>query len=163
GGDFFWNPSRPAGTGQRSPVTRNPSPPPRRTAVSRWPPPLPCLPPAAPLAPADPPPQQGHPGAPRHKPPPDAPPRLGTARFRLGGLTSALSLAPDGKRLAAGFNQNIRLLDTATGKEAAQIKVEQFGVNSIAFTPDGKSLVTRSYNNRIQVWEADGGKLVSTV
>src|SRR5262249_20376849 len=57
----------------------------------------------------------------------------------------ALAVSPDGKALAAGAYQTVRLWDATTGKEQHSLTVRQPGVlflnvTALAFTPDGKSL-----------------------
>jgi WD40 repeat protein len=54
-----------------------------------------------------------------------------------------LALSPDGKRLAASAlaRQYVAVWDTETGKQVARLD-HDFPVESVAFTPDGKSVVT---------------------
>src|SRR5262249_18310312 len=53
-----------------------------------------------------------------------------------------IAITPDGKLIAAGANQNAKVLDAATGKVKAQIEdvPEGFGATSVAFSPNGKML-----------------------
>ena len=48
--------------------------------------------------------------------PPGALARIGTTRFRHGGNAEAIAFSPDGKTLATGSHDGIRLWDSATGK-----------------------------------------------
>jgi WD40 repeat protein len=83
----------------------------------------------------------------------------------------ALAFATDGKRLAAGIDNSdaIRLWDVATRKEVRSFvgKKElplspRFGTiaQAIAFTPDGKSLVSLGghEDDRLRVWDVETGK-----
>jgi RNA polymerase sigma factor (sigma-70 family) len=83
----------------------------------------------------------------------------------------ALAFSPDGKRLAAGIDSSdaIRLWDVATRREVRSFvgKKEpplspRFGTiaQGIAFTPDGKSLVSLGghEDDRLRVWEVETGK-----
>jgi WD40 repeat protein len=51
-----------------------------------------------------------------------------------------IDVSPDGKLVAAGYTDGLRLLDFATG---AEIELRSFpGCRSVIFTPDGKGLLT---------------------
>ena len=54
---------------------------------------------------------------------------------------TALAYSPDGKRLAAGCNdQVIRLLDPSTGEPVAALPCASGPIQSVAFRPDGKQV-----------------------
>ncbi len=66
--------------------------------------------------------------------------RLGTIRFRHGGLIENLAFAADGKTLVScGAFDGMRFWDAATGKEIQRFP-EQTRAHSIALSPDGKLL-----------------------
>jgi WD40 repeat protein len=72
-------------------------------------------------------------------------------------------LSPDGTTLAiATGNKVIRLLDVATGKEARQITLPQFGLSQLSYTADGKAFVARTANSQFQVLDLDGKVLASS-
>jgi WD40 repeat protein len=50
------------------------------------------------------------------------------------------ALSPDGKLLAAGYWKNVKLLDVATGRVAADLKPIPKIIGDFAFTPDGRIL-----------------------
>ncbi len=77
--------------------------------------------------------------------PDDALARFGSARFRDSDFLAAVVLSPDGKLLAVPALDEIRLLDTATGKQVRRIKGEDrsfrsFRQGTITFSPDGRVL-----------------------
>lgn len=88
----------------------------------------------------------------------------------------ALTFSPDGKIVAAAcdplpqgsgaVNGKIKLLpgriklwDVSTGRELRAFEAYELGANSIAFTPDSKSLVSTSDTEPVKIWDAGNGKL----
>jgi WD40 repeat protein len=76
----------------------------------------------------------------------------GKLRFRSAGAAAVVSCSPDGRVLAADGGATIRLLDLRTGKEFRQLKGHQADVEALAFTPDGKRLITGSADSTALVW-----------
>jgi RNA polymerase sigma factor (sigma-70 family) len=91
------------------------------------------------------------------------------------GQVFAVALSPDGKVLAAGYgkgpnNGAVKLWDTATGKEKAELRAERrlpdtpvlplAVVESVAFSPDGKRLLATTTTNRqaVILWDAASGE-----
>jgi WD40 repeat protein len=72
------------------------------------------------------------------------------------------ALSPDGKVLAAASETTTRLWDVTTGKELHVLKWESQHtyVGAVAFSPDGKTLLTGSGDGRIHVWDIATGKMV---
>jgi WD40 repeat protein len=95
--------------------------------------------------------------------PPGALARLGTSRFRQYGATAA-AISPDGK-LAAGGNHGctIFLWEMPSGRPRGEIQAGELtdypGIESLAFSPDGRTLASRSGKQAdVQLWDVSSGK-----
>lgn len=76
--------------------------------------------------------------------------------------------SPDGKTLVSGGGYanypdhgqtgygELRFWDPETGKERTALQCHTWPVAHLAFTPDGKSLITGGYDNLVKVWDWDG-------
>ena len=76
----------------------------------------------------------------------------------------SVAYSPDGKILA-GSSHFIKLWDAASGSEVRKINdldVTQ-GIRSIAFTQDGKTLISGGDDGAVKVWEVSSGKLLRTL
>jgi WD40 repeat protein len=74
------------------------------------------------------------------------------------------AFSPDGKILALA-GEDIGLWETATGKEIRRLKGHRDGISSVAFTADGKALVSASRDNTVLVWQTlalDGARRKNT-
>jgi WD domain, G-beta repeat len=91
--------------------------------------------------------------------PPGVLARMGTVRLRRGEtVIYSVAFSPDGKTLATGSGSDVRLWETATGKEIRTLAGEQRVVLSVAFSPDGMTLASGSTDRAIRLWETASGK-----
>jgi WD40 repeat protein len=83
--------------------------------------------------------------------------RLGTVRLRHSAEVRAIAFSPDGKYIASGGDDKIRLWDVTTGR-----LVRTFGwpATSLAFSLDGRTLVAQGTNlsKRAMVWDVATGE-----
>jgi WD40 repeat protein len=89
------------------------------------------------------------------------------------GSASSVAFSPDGTALAAGGvtemmslaigSGRIMLWDPASRKEKTSFRCDSQNIESIAFSPDGKTLATASWNGKVQLWDTSTGKLKARV
>ncbi len=77
----------------------------------------------------------------------------------------ALAVRPqDGLLAASGDGPNIILVDTGTGESRAVLTIQPgragIEIHSLAFSPDGRQLISAGNARDIQVWDVASGKLV---
>src|SRR5262249_41481207 len=83
-------------------------------------------------------------------------------------LSPVFAFSPDGKLLATGgpvpdakvgTNWSVSLWDTATGRQITILRGHNHKIHSAAFTPDGRTLVTACYRDRVCRWDVASGEL----
>jgi RNA polymerase sigma factor (sigma-70 family) len=91
--------------------------------------------------------------------PPGALARLGTVRLRHGDQVRNLGFLPDGKTLLSADWHGIHLWDAATGRHLLHFgdpRGQQF--QSIAFTPDCRTVALSMSEGDIELWDAPTGR-----
>jgi WD40 repeat protein len=85
--------------------------------------------------------------------------------IRAGKHPAHLAFSPDGKTLAVGCGEVVKLIDPRTGKEVGSLSGHARPVHSLAFSPDGKLLATGGGGHKggeqageVRVWDAATGK-----
>jgi serine/threonine protein kinase/WD40 repeat protein len=78
----------------------------------------------------------------------------------------ALAFAPNGQSLASGagfVESTIRLWDVVSGTEAGRFEGHRSWISSLAFWPDGKTLVSGSADQTIRIWDVATRKEIDTL
>jgi WD40 repeat protein len=79
----------------------------------------------------------------------------------LSGRLALVAFSPDGRVLAlSGSERVIKLFDVATGKLIHTLSTTQkLGINSFAFSPDGRTAMTRDAMDRsVRIWDLASGE-----
>jgi len=81
----------------------------------------------------------------------------------LGGIpyspeSRSLAVSPDGRLLAAGGSHPAMVWDIRTGKK--RFTVGDLSTPHVAFTPDGKRLITSDLCKSVRIWEVPTGKRI---
>ena len=82
--------------------------------------------------------------------------------LETGGLGSGIALSPDSKRIASIGWDTVTVHDLATGKKmfAFSIGTRHVALSSIAYSPDGKRIITGEEMGYARVWDATDGAML---
>jgi RNA polymerase sigma factor (sigma-70 family) len=91
--------------------------------------------------------------------------RIGTRRFRTGGVARQVIISPDGKTVAAASGPGVELIDLGSGKRLtlrdAHVPDGPGGTGSyLAFAAGGKELVNVTEGHNLRVWDVTTGRLL---
>jgi WD40 repeat protein len=95
--------------------------------------------------------------------PPGAIRRLGTARWRQGGLVTAVAISPDGRTAISGStNTNLTLWDLVSGKQIKVLTGHSAELCSVRLSPDGKRAVSSGHDGKLIYWDLVAGAALRT-
>ena len=85
--------------------------------------------------------------------------------LRVGSDVASFVLSPDGKRVISGSDDGtITVWDAATGDELMTLRGHSGIVWSVAFSPDGKRIVSSGfYDHMINIWDVESGAAIATL
>ncbi len=86
------------------------------------------------------------------------------AIVRLGkGIINEIAYSPDGKYLAVAASIGIWLYDMKTYQEVALLTGPEGHTDSVVFSPDGKTIISGSWDGAVYFWDTSTRKLNKTL
>lgn len=84
--------------------------------------------------------------------------RSSTTRFSLKSPCRSIAFAPDGKTLAVTADWKILIFDIERKQERFTLTGHKGMVSSLAYSPDGRHLLSGSWDKTVKIWDAAGGR-----
>lgn len=84
------------------------------------------------------------------------------ARLGKGWISGNIAYSSDGTRLAVSSSIGIWIYDANSFAEVALLIGHTDHVNSVAFSPDGKTLVSGGADSTVRLWDVQTGELLHT-
>lgn len=81
---------------------------------------------------------------------------------QYNSFSNSIAFTPDGKFLASGSYELIKLWDIKTGRQREIITNHKDYVSSVAFSQDGRILASGSRDNKINLWDVKTGRLIKS-
>ena len=86
------------------------------------------------------------------------------ATLRLGkGHIKDIKFVPDGTQFIVAASTGIWLYDAQTGVEIARLNEKPRNIKTIAFSPDGETLISSDSEGQVQMWDISTAKRHSTL
>ena len=89
--------------------------------------------------------------------------KSGTELRRLGSNGFAVAFSPDGTKLATRDGGGPSIWEVDSWKPLYSLIQHRGAVKSIAFSPDGKQIITASADGTANIWDAESGSEVKTL
>ena len=86
------------------------------------------------------------------------------ATMRIGkGVAQGIAYHPDGTKIAVSTRIGIWIYDVETGEALNLFTADTSTFSSLAFSPDGNTLVSDIHGNRLCMWDANTGRKIRTI
>ena len=82
----------------------------------------------------------------------------GQEKISIRGGVQCLAYSPDGKNIVAGNGRGILILNAESGRVQMSLVGHIADVRSVAYSSDGKKILSHSFDNTIRLWDAATGK-----
>lgn len=79
------------------------------------------------------------------------------------GLHGDCALSPDGSRAASCVGETVTLWEPGSGRQVSRLQGHTDGVTSLAFTEDGRHLLSSSSDGTVRVWDVTAGRCAQTL
>jgi WD40 repeat protein len=83
--------------------------------------------------------------------------------LQVSGFLYSAIFSPDGQRIITGGDRNATIWDAATGRVLLELTGHSLDVASIAYSPDGRRILTSSWDQTAKLWDALTGREVLTL
>ena len=83
--------------------------------------------------------------------------------FPSGDLIQAATFSPNSRLLAFSATNKIRVWDVDSHSMLYEIPAHDSWVSALAFSPDGRFLVSGSWDHTIKIWDARTGNTLRTI
>jgi WD40 repeat protein len=76
---------------------------------------------------------------------------------------SSIVYSPDGSRIAGTEARTIKIWNSANGSEIRTLSGHTRPIYSVAYSPNGKYIITASTDRTIRIWDAENGQTIKTI
>jgi WD40 repeat protein len=83
--------------------------------------------------------------------------------WQVGHGWTSLALSPDGHYVLAGTGSDARILDLSSGRYTKELKGHQANVKRVAWSRDGRRILTVSWDKTAKVWDSVDGRLIASL